>query len=181
MIGRLVHYKGFDLAIEAFSRVSTKFPNVKLVIVGSGPEKKRLHEMAKDLFDRRSIVFTGFLPRVKVLRLLGQADIFLIPSMKEAGTWVLFEAMACGLPIVCLDYGGPAEIVDETCSIMIPVGQRVEVIRGIAAALDKLLSRKVLREKMGKASIDKLEADFLWEGKREILNKLYQNALKKAE
>jgi glycosyltransferase involved in cell wall biosynthesis len=90
MAGRLLHLKGFDIGIEAFLKVCDDFPDARLVIVGSGPEKDRLRTLAGTRVEEGRILFTGQLPREETLRRMKEADVFLMPSMKEAGAWVLY-------------------------------------------------------------------------------------------
>ena len=175
--GRLLHWKGFDLGIEAFSRIHKRFPLARLVIAGSGPEDAYLKSLALKLNVSKNIKFLGHLPREKILRIFSQSDIFLMPSMKEAGTWVLFEAMASGLPIVCLDYAGPAEIVDDSCAIAVRVGKRQTVVNQISSSLEKLLSSTATADIMGRAAVRRLENNFLWDRKGEQIKQLYHFTL----
>ncbi len=178
MAGRLLYLKGFDIGIEAFLEICNQFPDSRLVIIGSGPEQERLKLLAKNnVSGQDKIFFAGQLPREETLRTMKDADVFLMPSMKDAGAWVLFEAMASGLPVVCLDYAGPGEIVDASCAYSIPVGERAEVIRKIANQLSRLLSSEQLRKNMGEASIRRLEDKFLWEKKGETIRELYSCVL----
>jgi len=174
MVGRLLHPKGFDIGIEAFLKICGGFPKVRLVIVGTGTEKERLKLLAnRDAVGQKRISFMGRLSREETLKMMREADVFLMPNMKEAGAWVLYEAMASSLPVVCLDYAGPGEIVDASCAYSIPVGERTEVIQKIANALSELLSSEKLRKSMGEASIRRLEDNFLWENKAETINEFY--------
>jgi glycosyltransferase involved in cell wall biosynthesis len=176
MAGRLLHWKGFDIGIEAFLKVCDGFPGTRLLIVGSGPEKERLQALAGSRAEEGRVFFTGQLPREEALRTMKEADVFLMPSMKDAGAWVLYEAMASGLPVVCLDYAGPGEIVDDSCAFSIPISARSEVVRKTAEALSALLSSDSLRRSMGAASISRLEAGFLWEKKGEMIRDFYSEA-----
>lgn len=176
-VGRLLHLKGFDLGVEAFSYISHKYPGSKLVIVGSGPEEKYLKKLARKFDQVKNVVFLGHQPRHRVLEFMALADIFLYPSMKEAGAWVIFEAMASGLPIVCLDYSGPAEIVDNDCAVKVRLGSRSEIIKSISDGLDRLLSSKELRTEMGRAARKRLEKYFLWQAKGEMISKAYQEVI----
>ena len=173
MAGRLLHWKGFELGIKAFARISFKFPNASLIIIGTGPELSRLKKIAaaSDLTDR--VYFLGHQPRVKVLENMVKAQIFLYPSMKDAGAWVLFEAMAACLPVVCLDYAGPAEIIDDNCGIKIPIENHDQVIAQLSHALAKLLASPKTKGNMGKAARRRLKDSFHWNSKGESLSKLY--------
>lgn len=176
MVGRLLHLKGFDIGIEAFLKVCDDFPGVRLVVVGSGPEKEHLKALAGARVKEGRVLFTGQLPREEALRTMKDADVFLMPSMKDAGAWVLYEAMASGLPVVCLDYAGPGEIVDDRCAFRIAISDRSTVIRKTAEALSALLSSVSLRNDMGYAGIKRLEDSFLWDKKGEMIRDLYAEA-----
>jgi glycosyltransferase involved in cell wall biosynthesis len=177
MAGRMLHWKGFDLGIEAFSRLLARFPQARLVVVGLGPEEKPLKSLAERLNISGRVHFTGQLPREDVLRLMAQAHVFLMPSMKDAGAWVLYEAMAAGLPVVCLDYAGPAEIVDESCAFKVPVGDKEEVVENLRRALEMLLSSPTKAVRMGHASIKRLEDAFLWDHKGAVMKQIYQSVV----
>ncbi len=177
MVGRLLHWKGFDIGIEAFTKIAEVFSEAKLIIIGTGPEKNNLERISNEFSEKNRIIFAGELPREKVMKYMVESDIFLLPSMKDAGTWVLFEAIAAGLAIVCLDYAGPAEIVDNSCAIMIPVGPRNEILCGFTEALTRLLSSKTLRKQMGILAKRRLQNLFLWENKGLEIQKFYKNIL----
>lgn len=93
-IGRLEHFKGFDVLIEAFSEVKQKFPNFKLVLIGDGQERNKLESLSSRLGLDRSILFLGRLEHKDVLTLLRTCEIFVMPSRREAFGIVNLEAMA---------------------------------------------------------------------------------------
>ena len=90
MVGRLIHWKGFDLAIEAFGLLLKSVPTVQLEIIGSGPEMKMLEQMIQRLDLCDSVCLAGFLPHEETLRRMVEADVFLSPSLKDAGAWGFF-------------------------------------------------------------------------------------------
>lgn len=102
--GRLLPWKGVALAIRTISLL----PGWRLSIIGSGPDELRLRRLVRSsgLDDR--VEFVPTVPREELLRRMRQdADVFLFPSLHDDGPWVVAEATACGLPVVCLDVGGP--------------------------------------------------------------------------
>jgi glycosyltransferase involved in cell wall biosynthesis len=105
--GRLVAWKGSGLAVDAIARLD----GWRLLVVGVGPEESRLRARvaAAGLADR--VVFLGQVERAELLRMMrDEADVFLFPSLHEEGGWVVGEALACGLPVVCIDRGGPPAV-----------------------------------------------------------------------
>jgi glycosyltransferase involved in cell wall biosynthesis len=173
MAGRLLHWKGFDLGIQAFAGIFSKFPNASLIIIGTGPEQSRLKKIAAapDLTDK--VYFLGHQPRAKVLENMVKGQIFLYPGMKDAGAWVLFEAMAAGLPVICLDHAGPAEIIDDNCGIKIPIAHHDQVIAQLSHALAKLLASPKINRNMGKAARRRLKDSFHWNSKGDALSEFY--------
>jgi L-malate glycosyltransferase len=103
--------KGLDSLLVAFAAVSREHSVAKLLIVGNGPECDRLHEQARELgiFDR--CVFVR--ETQQVAQWLRAMDIFVLPSLSEAFSNALMEAMACGCCVVASDVGGNPELAGD--------------------------------------------------------------------
>ena len=76
-------------------------------MVGDGPERKNLQELAISLGIEKAVTFTGWVERADALKQLAQADVFVFPSLREFGGAVVFEALALGAVPVVADFGGP--------------------------------------------------------------------------
>jgi glycosyltransferase involved in cell wall biosynthesis len=101
---RLMPSKGGALAIRA----ATHLPEWRLLIAGRGPDEARLRRLARRLGVEDRVHFLGWLPRTELFRFMSEeADVFLYPSIREAAGWVVAEAIARDLPVVCLNRGGP--------------------------------------------------------------------------
>jgi glycosyltransferase involved in cell wall biosynthesis len=105
-IGRLVKYKRFDFIINLVKSID----DVELIIIGDGPESKYLKNIAGKLLNKK-IFFKGRLQQSDIVNELNRANIFLFPSEFEPLGVTLIEAMACGLPAVSFDKGGPKDII----------------------------------------------------------------------
>ncbi|EEB73821.1 glycosyltransferase family 4 protein [Thermococcus sp. AM4] len=101
--GRLIPEKGVDLLLRALAEVKREIPDVRVVIIGDGPERKRLERMAKGLGLEKNVLFTGFLSYENVIALMKASKVFVLPSKREGFGIVVLEAMASGLPVVTLD------------------------------------------------------------------------------
>jgi glycosyltransferase involved in cell wall biosynthesis len=99
--GRLVGYKRVDLMVEAFARR----PDLKLVVIGEGPELRRLRANAP-----RNVEFTGRIPRAEMLDIYGNARAFIHAAVEDFGIAPV-EAQAAGLPVIGLGQGGVLETV----------------------------------------------------------------------
>lgn len=100
-VSRLVPYKRIDILIEAFN----KMPNRKLIVIGHGPDMKKLKKIA-----RSNIEFLGYQPFHVVKEYLKKAKAFLFAGEEDFGI-ALVEAQACGTPVIAYSQGGASEIV----------------------------------------------------------------------
>jgi glycosyltransferase involved in cell wall biosynthesis len=114
-LGRLLHWKGFYLAIRAFAIFAKSDPEAELWIVGGGPFRVELEKAAQQSGVASRIRFFGHLTPAAAVEKLAHAHVLLHPALHEAFGNVCLEAMACGRPVVCLDVGGPAlQVTPET-------------------------------------------------------------------
>jgi glycosyltransferase involved in cell wall biosynthesis len=173
-VGRLVTMKGAHLALEAFGCLASKHPNAKLTLLGSGPEEVRLRRTMEGCSWQDRVKFVTWQPLEAVPRLMSEADIFLFPSMEGAGMVVL-EAMASGLPVVCLDYGGPGTMVADQCGIKVPVQDWAATVTGLCDAISRLVSDPDLRKEMGMRGRMHVEEHYLWSRKASVLSALYNH------
>jgi len=110
---------------------------------------------------------TGQIERKKIVKYLQQSEVFCLPSIREPGGASILEAMACSLPVVVLDYGGPSYSVTKKCRIKIKPANPLNVINDISNAVLFLLLNKKIREKMGK------------EGRQQVISHFFPNAIEK--
>ena len=106
-VGRLLPWKGVALAI----RTLVLLDGWALIICGGGPDEHRLKRLARKLGVEQRVRFLGWVPTSRVDELMAEvADVFLFPSIHDEGGFVVAEALSVGLPVVCLQRGGPPEI-----------------------------------------------------------------------
>lgn len=143
-VGRLVHQKGFDLLLEAFSLIADRFPAARLVIYGEGPEREALRRRADalGLVDRAS--FPGQVARVADA--LSDASLFVLSSRYEGFPNVLLEAMSLSRPAIAFDCpSGPAEIIrHEIDGLLVPAAD----VKALSAAMIRVLSDPDLRARI---------------------------------
>ena len=126
--GRLIPLKGLPLALEAIARL----PAWRLVILGDGPEELRLRSLAGRLGIADRVEFRGMQTRDEVMRVMREeADVLVFPSFHDEGSLAVVEAVATGLPVVCLDRGGP-RILGGTA---VPIGSPRRTVRRMAAEI----------------------------------------------
>jgi glycosyltransferase involved in cell wall biosynthesis len=175
--GRLHRLKGFDIAIRAFSVFAKEVDNVILEIVGQGPEKSNLRKLANGSEFADKIRFIPWLPRTELLRKMHETDVFLFPSFRDGGGAVVVEAMASGLPVICLDTGGPGFHIRDDWGIKIKPKSPEYVVNEMAKALKRLYFDRDLRERLGRAARKRAEEFYLWDRLGERLMNIYEKVL----
>ena len=138
-VGRLIPLKNPMIVAESLFRSELNAHcGVRLVFVGAGPEGDRLRAFVRDAGLAEQTTFADWVPHEQLPDYYRQASVLALPSIHESGGAVLVEAMACGLPCVVVDYGGPAEYVSTDVGMCVPLGCHDEMVRGFAAAFKDL-------------------------------------------
>ncbi|MGZ3236229.1 MAG: glycosyltransferase family 4 protein [Burkholderiaceae bacterium] len=106
-VGLLEARKGHDVIIQALPRL----PDVKLLIAGSGPDRRKLEELAQQLGVANRVTFLGPVPQTELRNYYGAADALVLASSREGWANVLLESMACGTPVVASNVWGTPEVV----------------------------------------------------------------------
>lgn len=176
--GRLLPNKNILTAVKSLSYIPKTYP-ISLTIVGSGFQKKEIEATACKIERKIQVCIIEEMPRQEVLKLVEQSDIFLFPSLREGGSWSLMEAMAIGLPIVCLDWAGMSITTDDDCAIRLPVTNPEQMPKDMAAAIIKLIENPELRRQMGEAGRRRIKEIFNWEAKGKFIEQLLDELDKK--
>jgi glycosyltransferase involved in cell wall biosynthesis len=111
-VGRLVPWKGFDALIRVHARMCATLPDLRLMIVGNGPDRQKLEALAISLGVHESVVFTGALERDILLRYIRAADVFVLNTSYEGFSHLLLEVSLVGAPIVTTPIGGNPELIE---------------------------------------------------------------------
>ncbi|MBP2708427.1 glycosyltransferase family 4 protein [Microbispora sp. RL4-1S] len=135
-VGRLHPQKGVDTLLHAFRLLDAGYTGY-LVIVGDGPERARLHRMARHLGIARRTRFLGFVPHDRIPSLLKDVDVLVLPSRYEELGSVLVEAMYCGTPVVASATGGIPELVrDGHEGLLVPPGSPAALAGALREVID---------------------------------------------
>lgn len=145
-VGNMKPAKDFPTLFRAVARLEN-LDAVRLVILGDGPGRESLEELAVELGISDRVSFPGYVDNP--YRYMSRADVFVLSSAWEGFGNVLVEAMACGTPIVSTDCpGGPAEILDTgSYGILVPVGDDEAMATAIRDTLEEPIEGEVLRER----------------------------------
>lgn len=109
-------YNGPEYAIRAMRDIIAEVPSAKLLMVGDGPLRTDLENLAKSLGLERTVVFTGSVPHEKSLDYFSAADVVIIPSIpvegvEEGSSMTLLEAFSCAKAVVASSVGGLREVI----------------------------------------------------------------------
>lgn len=149
-VGRLHWHKGFDMLIEAFSKLNTL--DLHLTIIGEGEQRNELEKQINDLEQSNKVTLLG--EHKNPFAILKQADLYVLSSRLEGWPLVLMEAMAVGLPVVAFKCpNGPDEIIDNQKN-----GLLVEPnnIKGLSEGIQYLIENPEIRYQFGRNSSNSL-------------------------
>jgi glycosyltransferase involved in cell wall biosynthesis len=159
-IGRLVDYKGTDLAIEALTQCPEE---VRLTVFGEGPELSRLKRLVRTLGLSDRVTFAGWLRNEEFSREMSRFRGFVFPTMREANGIVMQEAMMLGLPVITLRWGGPTALADDGSACFVdPVGHD-ETVRGLADHMTRLAEDPELADRISRNARRIAEERYRWE------------------
>jgi glycosyltransferase involved in cell wall biosynthesis len=132
--GRQLAWKGVDLALRAIALL----PDWTMIVCGSGPESEHLHSLTGELGIGDRVDFRGRVPREEVLRMMrDEASVFVFPSLHDEGGWVVGEALTSGLPVVCLDRGGPPVLTSGVGAVIPSHGSPADVAQRLADGIEE--------------------------------------------
>ena len=156
-LGRLHKSKGVELLIEAFSELTTKLDNLKLMLVGPDDGYRRiLEKRAEELKIRDKVIFTGIVPEDEKIRAFIDADVFVTP--KFYGFPITFvESCACGLPIITTNEGDKLDWIHNK------VGYVTDYNRDqLKDAILNILTNDKIRQEFSKKAKSLVREDFNW-------------------
>jgi len=177
-VGRLVPAKGFDLALAAVAMIIEKFPNIRMLIAGDGPERRHLGQRVAQLGLSDIVEFLGLVEPEKVLALINRATLVLVPSRHEGLPTVALQAALMARPVVATRVGGLMEaIIDRETGLLIGSGDS----HGLAEAIAFLLSNPHVATKMGMAGRNRAQKRFLWHRCVDAYDALYRKLIGTAD
>jgi len=175
-VGRLVELKGLHHLIDAMATIRDAFPELHLVVIGDGPDRRLYENLATKKLGR-SCTFLGAQPHEVVRDEMQRAYIFSLPSISmpngeaEGFGMVFLEAQACGVPVVAYAVGGIPEVVAHgRTGFLAQEGD----VAALAQYLKIFLEDPDLRDRMGRAGHLLVAAQFDRRRQNEMLENLYR-------
>jgi glycosyltransferase involved in cell wall biosynthesis len=177
-VGGLVPRKACDLALRAAAPI-LRSDLARFTVIGDGPQRKRLEELARNLGIERAVVFSGWLDHSEVLTRLRSADVFLFPSLRDNGAGVVFEALASGAVPVVADFGGPGDIVQPDVGYKVTVPNESDIVAQMERALAELAHDRDLLDRLRERGISYARERLTWDAKAQDTTRVLQWVLQR--
>jgi len=160
-VARLIPEKGHDTVLMALSRIVVEVPNIKYIIIGTGPYQECLKSLVKRLSLEKNVLFMGKISDDTLSTYYAICDIFIMvsrPGSRIEGFGLVYaEAGACGKPVIASKIGGVPEVIKNGYNgILVDPFNDTEV----EIAIRRLLSNPALAQKMGVNGRKRVEREF---------------------
>lgn len=156
-VGRLSAEKGQAGLLEAFAKVHAEYADVRLRLIGSGPERGLLERRASELGIASVVEFAGRLSEADTLDEIARADLLVLSSFMEGLPIVLMEAMAIGVPVVASRVAGIPELVEDGVTGLLFTPANWDEL---AVRMNQLLADPAMRDRLTGEAKKKIEAEF---------------------
>lgn len=144
-IARLSREKRLDVLIDAFASLPQTYEDVRLYIIGDGPEKISLQKLVCRRNKQAKIVFLGKMAHEEVPLWLSAADFFCLSSDREGCPVSIIEAFACSCPVIATSVGGvPDLILSPIYGLLVPAGQSQEMTKALSEAIERCWDRETI-------------------------------------
>ena len=168
-------HKGLPLLLKALCGLNQRVP-YDLRILGSGRLRHRWQRLARNLNLAGNVTWLGRLPHHQTLEQYQWADVFVFTSLRDTSGNVVLEALAAGVPVVCLDHQGVRDMVTEECGIKIPVTVPSEVVIKLSEAILNLAQDPALRQRLSAGALRRVR-EYEWPRQGERMAALYSRML----
>lgn len=173
---RLVPWKGIDGIIQAVSVLKKKFPDVKLVVAGDGPEMESLRKLIEELDLNDNVTLLGKISRTETWRLRKNSEVYVLNSTYEGLPHTVLTSFSAMIPTVATNISGTNEAVyDEKTGLLVEPGN----VPQLAKAIERLFSDPELQERLVRSGAELLKEKFSWEAHIKKLESIFQSVLSK--
>lgn len=170
--------KALDLALEALAMLPGSVA-WELHVLGDGTCTAGWRKLAVALGVGERCQFHGWLGRNEALQAMASGHVMAITSLRDLTATVTIEALANGLPIVCLDHCGFGDVIDASCGLKVPVTTPAQTIQGLGHAFHALATDEALRFRLAQGALVRAQA-YAWPAKAEAVEQVYARVLSDA-
>jgi glycosyltransferase involved in cell wall biosynthesis len=177
-VGGLVPRKACDIALRAAAPLLQK-DLARFTVIGDGPERGRLEELARSLGIEKAVAFRGWLKHPEVLQRLRSADAMVFPSVRDNGAGIVFEALACGAVPIVADFGGPGDIVYPDVGFKVPLTNESEMASQIEKILNGLVGNRDMLNRLRQQGIAYARERLTWDAKAQSTSRVLSWAVRR--
>lgn len=141
-VGRLDAWRGFDLVIEAFAMLAQKRNDVELNIIGAGSDKSRLAKIIEASPCKDSINMVGAVSQEQYKMFMRRCDVVVNAALKEGAVTVIFDSIANGKPIVCIETGGYTKALTTLMSEIVSKHNREQTIHELYRGMERFCKQE---------------------------------------
>jgi len=160
--------------IKSMAIVLKEIPEVKLVLLGEGPQELELKRLSRSLGIANAVIFAGSVPEDVVPQYLTSADICVSTALSDAGPGGIIEAMACELPVITTDFGDNKKWVEDAVNGFIFPPKNYEAL---GSKIIYLLKHDSVRKEFGQISRPIIEERNNWEKEMGKMDELYKKLI----
>lgn len=173
--GKLAPHKALHLLLKALAGVPAHL-SYTLHILGAGPQERRWRRLAQRLGVDKHCRWLGWLPFHEVRRHYEWAHALVFTSLRDTSGNVILEALSHGVPVICLDHQGAADMVTPACGLKIPVSYPARTVAALREAIIRLAQEPGLLEELSRGALAQAE-HYLWARQGEKMARVYETVL----
>jgi len=173
-VGRLIPTKGIDINMRVVSKLVKKHDRLLYIVVGDGPERRKLERLARELGIAEHVCFVGHLPHSRVMEYMAGCEVFALPSWRETFGLVYIEAMAHARPVVAVRGQGVDGIVEHGKTGLLVTPRDGD---SLFAALDFLLTHPEEARAIGERARELVLNNYTWERNADKTIEVYREVL----
>ncbi|PYJ66711.1 MAG: hypothetical protein DME76_16425 [Verrucomicrobia bacterium] len=170
-VGGLVPRKACDLALRAAAPL-LRSDLARFTVLGDGPERNRLEQLARSLGIEKAVSFCGWLSHAEVIKRLRSADVFVFPSLRDNGAGVVFEALGTGAVPVVADFGGPGDIVHPGVGYKVAVTTENDIVAQMEKILTELAYNRDRLEQLRRQGMAYVRERLTWDAKAQSITRV---------
>lgn len=172
--GRFEFFKGLKICLDVAKAVQAA--NVSFQIVGDGRRRAWMERRVRKFGRLRQIALIGRMPWTALQQRFAEADVFLFTSLRDTFGAVVFEAMAKGCPVICLDHQGAGSHLPDDAAIKIPLTTRRRVAQEMARQIDLLAADRARLRRISEAAY-RFAAEQQWSQRAILIEAWYRDVL----
>ena len=161
-VGRFTYWKGVKLVLNAFSRYASNHPSARLLMIGKGEMECEIKQFAASY--NLNIEIIPWIKQEELKHYYSTAGAMLFPSLHDSSGNVVLESLSLGLPVICLDCGGPASVLGNTLSELVVDTKNknvMSVVDSLREKMEQISTDGELRKTISKKCITRAQ-EMLW-------------------